>query len=57
MNIVSHECRSYCEICGKDLNERVKVLESERDDWHKVADERSKEIIRLEAEIHHSRRR
>ena len=27
MNIVRHECHSYCEICGKDLNERIKALE------------------------------
>ena len=31
MKIVSHECHSYCEICGKDLNERVRELEAERD--------------------------
>ena len=29
MNIVSHECHSYCEICGKDLSERIKVLEND----------------------------
>ena len=27
MNIIEHTCHSYCEICGKDLSERIKVLE------------------------------
>ena len=46
MKIVSHECHSYCEICGKDLSERIAYLEESVKDWHKVADQRSKEIIK-----------
>jgi uncharacterized small protein (DUF1192 family) len=29
MKIVEHRCRSYCEICGKDLSERIRELEAE----------------------------
>ena len=46
MNIVSHECHSYCEICGKDLSERIAYLEESVKDWHKIADQRSEEIIK-----------
>ena len=34
----------------KQLKERIKMLEDAVKDWHKVADQRSEEIIRLDAE-------
>lgn len=33
------------------LDELLKELERERDDWHKLADERAAEIVRLTAEL------
>jgi DNA primase catalytic subunit len=54
MFIIEHTCYSYCEICGKDLSERIKVLEDALKQILEYGDRTWKEgIARAALEVKH----
>lgn len=51
MKIVSHECRSYCEICGRNLGPELITAKTEINELFSIREIHWKRIAELESQL------